>query len=125
MGESLIPVGVKEIGAFGLVALFFVLFYTGRIVAGRVVDRLEAQANARADQAVIRAEKAEAAAEAWRGIAETNAEAVGILTGHVREQTEVGRLTGHLLDSLKTVTGPQGGVGSPQVGEGLHRAVDG
>ena len=122
--DFIIPSGVKELGAIGLVVLAVLLFYTGKIVAGSTVDRLVGAEAKRADEAVARATRAEEVAEGWRGIAETNAETSHVLSSQVRELTEIGRLSSHMIKSVQEVA--SGTVGADSgAGEGFEHVASG
>jgi len=116
--DFIIPAGDKELGAIGLVVLAVLLFYMGKIVAGSTVDRLVGAEAKRADAESARAARAEAVAEQWREIAGTSADTVHVLSSQVRDLTEIGRLSNHMIKSVKEVASGEP-VSSSGAGEGL------
>lgn len=94
--DVVIPAGLKEIGAVGLVALFFLLFYFGKVVPRRTVDEIIRQADAR----VVRAESETGE---WREAHALTDLANRVLIDQNRELIELARTSDHLLKSIHTV----------------------
>lgn len=109
MDGLLIPAGVKEIGAIGLVVLAVIMFYTGRIVAGRTVDRLvQTEREGRL--------RAEAVADQWRTAHETSDRANAVLLDQNRELIIVARTADHVIKSLHSAAGTGEGLGGGDAG---------